>query len=364
MDKLYVDGIKDFYKGKKVFVTGVTGFKGSWLAYILTVMGAKVSGYSLTSSTDPSLYECIAKKMKVKTYISDIRDRESLRKAIENEEPDLVFHLAAQPIVRESYKNPVETFDTNVMGTVNVLECLRSCDSVKSIVNVTTDKVYKNDELEKPFSEEDSLGGHDPYSSSKACSEIVTESYFKSFLKERNVAVSTARAGNVIGGGDFSVDRIVPDAYRAAEAGEPLKVRNPYSVRPYQHVLEALFAYLIIGMEQYRDISKASNYNIGPDEDSFSTTGGISDLFKSFWNELDKRDSFSWANISDKGPHEAGCLKLDSAKMKKTFGWQPVWNIETAMKKTVEWYYSFYMGEDVTIMMEKQITEYMSCLKK
>lgn len=344
-----------FYKGKKVLITGHTGFKGSWMCSVLDYMGAETIGYALRPSKNQRLFEMLQYSNGVISIEGDIRDLNSLRKVFEIEKPEIVIHMAAQPLVRESYENPVYTYETNVMGTVNVLECVRLTDSVKSFVNVTTDKVYQNREWCWGYREDDRLDGYDPYSNSKSCSELVTHSYEQSFLKERNVAVSTARAGNVIGGGDFAKDRIIPDCVRAAVKKEPIIVRNPYSIRPYQHVLEPVFAYLMLAMKQYEDKSFAGNYNIGPGETDCVNTGALADLFCEKWGE-----GMSWVNQYDGGPHEAGFLKLDCSKMKSVFGWSPVWHIDEAIEKTVEWYKAYHLETDLNAVMLEQIHEYES----
>lgn len=258
MDKL------DFYNGKTVLVTGHTGFKGSWMCKVLAMHGANVVGYSLKPPTKPSLFEAASIESEIVSIIGDIRDLKKMNETMQKYRPEIVIHMAAQPIVRESYADPVYTYETNVMGTVNICEAVRLCDSVKSFVNVTTDKVYKNNEWEWGYCETDALDGYDPYSNSKSCSELVTSSYIKSFLKSNGVAVSTCRAGNVIGGGDFAKDRIIPDCVRAMETGEKIIVRNPYSTRPYQHVLEPVVTYLTLAAMQYETPSLAGNYNVGP----------------------------------------------------------------------------------------------------
>ena len=273
----------EYYKGKTVLVTGHTGFKGSWLCVMLEMAGAKVVGYALPPEKDAVLFECSGAAERMVSVEGDIRDRAHLQEVFHTYQPQVVFHLAAQPIVRESYKNPVNTYETNVMGTVNVLEAVRQCGSVRSFLNVTTDKVYKNNEWEWGYRETDELDGYDPYSNSKSCSELVTHSYEKSFLKDMDIAVSTARAGNVIGGGDFAADRIIPDCVRAVSGGKKIAVRNPHSTRPYQHVLEPLGAYLLIAEEQYQDSRKAGSYNVGPDDRSCLTTGELADLFCAAW---------------------------------------------------------------------------------
>ena len=345
--------IMDFYKGKKVLLTGHTGFKGAWLCRILTLAGAQVTGYSLEPPTDPSLFEIAAIEEDIHSVIGDIRDLDKLSCVFEEVQPEIVLHLAAQPIVRDSYKNPVYTYETNVMGTVNVLECVRMTPSVKSFVNVTTDKVYKNREWEWGYRENEELNGYDPYSNSKSCSELVTDSYKNSFFKERDIAISTARAGNVIGGGDFANDRIIPDCVRAALKHEEIIVRNPYSTRPYQHVLEPLFAYLLIAQRQYEDKSVAGSYNVGPDDRDCFQTGAIVDLFVKHWGE-----DIHWVNRYDGGPHEANFLKLDCSRIKSVLGWRPRWNLDTAVEKIVEWSKIWVAGGDVRVCMDQQIAEY------
>ncbi len=340
----------EFYKGKRVLITGHTGFKGSWLCQMLLQAGAQVCGYALEPPTNPSLFVLSGLVDRMDSRIGDVRDLPHLMQVFDEVRPELVFHLAAQPIVRESYRDPVGTYGTNVMGTVNVLECVRTHPSIKSFVNVTTDKVYDNQEWEWGYRETDRLDGYDPYSNSKSCSELVTHSYIRSFFQDGRVAVSTARAGNVIGGGDFATDRIIPDCIRAMQAGKEILVRNPYSTRPYQHVLEPLAVYLMIGAAQYTDHSLAGNYNVGPDEQDCVTTGELTELFCNSW-----QDGAAWKNCSVEGPHEAGFLKLDCAKVKRSFGWKPVWHVQEAVEKTVEWTKAWLGGEDVTACMNRQI---------
>ena len=344
----------DFYRKKRVFVTGHTGFKGSWLCKILTMAGAEVTGYSLPPSTTPNLFELCGIEGEIHSVIGDVRDYESLKAAFDVAQPEIVFHLAAQPIVRESYKSPAYTYETNVMGTVNILECIRNSDCVKSFLNVTTDKVYENKEQHRSFSESDPLDGYDPYSNSKSCSELVTHSFKRSFFSDSRVAISTARAGNVIGGGDFAADRIIPDCCRAAIKGCDITVRNPYSVRPYQHVLEPLFAYLMIAEEQYKNPAKSGYYNVGPDDCDCVSTGELVQIF------CDKFGGIKWVNTAEENaPHEAGFLKLDCSLLKSTFGWKPRWNIETAVEKTVEWLRVYSENGDISAVMEKQINVFL-----
>lgn len=343
-----------FYKGKKVLVTGHTGFKGSWLCRMLINAGADVVGYALEPATSPNLFSVCKVEDNMKSVTGDIRDLKHLMQVFEEEKPEIVLHLAAQPIVRDSYKEPVYTYETNVMGTVNICECVRLHKCVKSFLNVTTDKVYQNREWEWGYRETEPLDGYDPYSNSKSCSELVTHCYRNSFFAEAGIPVSTARAGNVIGGGDFSNDRIVPDCVRAAAKKETIIVRNPHSTRPFQHVLEPLAAYLMIAAKQYEDASYAGYYNVGPDESDCITTGGLTDLFCEKWGE-----GLSWKNQYDGGPHEASFLKLDCSRLKKVFGWKPVWNVEKAVEKTIEWSKAFLNGEDVTGCMDAQIREFL-----
>lgn len=341
----------NFYKGKRVLVTGHTGFKGAWLCKILTDVGAEVTGYALEPPTRPDLFMLSGVGERMHSVIGDVRDFAHMCEIFSEAKPEIVFHLAAQPIVREGYRNPRYTYETNVMGTVNVLECVRQCRSVRSVLNVTTDKVYFNDEApDHAFREEEPLDGYDPYSNSKSCSELVTHSYKKSFLDGDGIAVSTARAGNVIGGGDFAPDRIIPDCVRAAERGETLIVRNPYSTRPYQHVLEPLAVYLEIAERQFTDKKYAGYYNVGPDGCDCVTTGELVSLFAEAWGD------FSWDDRPDGGPHEAEFLKLDNTKIKEVFGWRPRWHIGEAVKKTAEWTKVYFRDKNsVPAEMEAEI---------
>lgn len=344
--------LMSFYKDKRVFITGHTGFKGSWMCKVLEVAGAKITGYSLKAPTDPSLFEIaeIEKGME-KSIIADIRDLDTLKKAMLEEKPEIVIHMAAQPIVRESYKDPVFTYETNVMGTVNILEAVRICPTVKSVVNVTTDKVYRNNEWEWGYREIDALDGFDPYSNSKSCSELVTSSYKKSFFADKDIAISTCRAGNVIGGGDFAKDRIIPDCVRAMENKTEIIVRNPYSTRPYQHVLEPVCTYLMLAQKQYEDKSFAGEYNVGPDDQDCVNTGTLVDLFCKYWGKEAK-----WKNVCEENaPHEANFLKLDCSKIKSKLNWQPRWHIDDAIKMVVEWSKVYLYGKDINSVMLNQI---------
>jgi CDP-glucose 4,6-dehydratase len=348
---------KTFYKNKKVLITGHTGFKGSWMCKVLSMAGADVTGYALEALTSPSLFDICHLERNVNSVIGDIRDLEHLKKVFSEVQPEIVIHMAAQPIVRESYQNPVYTYETNVMGTVNVLECVRLNPCVKSFVNVTTDKVYLNKEWQRGYRENEELNGYDPYSNSKSCSELVTSSYLNSFFKDKDVAITTCRAGNVIGGGDFATDRIIPDCIRAMSKGEDIIVRNPFSTRPYQYVLEPIVAYLMIAQAQYGDKTLAGNYNVGPDDSDCWTTGNLVDLFCSEWTKQTGNE-VNWINKYDGGPHEANFLKLDCSKIKTTFGWKPVWNVQTAMDKIVEWSDCYLRHGDVVECMERQIKEF------
>lgn len=344
-----------FYKGKRVFVTGHTGFKGSWLCRMLINQGAVVTGYSLKSQIKPSLFEIADIENSITSIIDDIRDFDALKKAFDAAQPEFVFHLAAQPIVRDSYKRPRYTYETNVMGTVNILECTRLSNCVKSFLNVTTDKVYMNKEWIWGYRENEELDGYDPYSNSKSCSELVTHSYKNSFFEDSMIAISTARAGNVIGGGDFANYRIIPDCIRAIMEKKDIVVRNPFSIRPYQHVLEPLYAYLMVGAMQYKDKKYAGYYNIGPDDIDCIKTGDLVNMFVNKWGE-----GVKWITQYDNGPHEANFLKLDCSKLKNTFNWKPHWNIDTAIGMVVEWFKCWMNEENVGYCMDRQIEKFLN----
>lgn len=345
--------MRPFYQDKKVLVTGHTGFKGSWLVKMLLGMDADVLGYSLEAPTDPSLFKLLglSEELGENHVIGDVRDLEHLKAVFAAFRPEIVFHLAAQPIVRTSYEEPVYTYETNLLGTVNVLESLRVTDSVRSALIVTTDKVYENLEDQRAYREDDRLDGYDPYSNSKSCAELAVHAYKRSFLDPMGIPVSTARAGNVIGGGDFSRDRIMPDCVRAAEAGESIFVRNPYSTRPYQHVLEPLAAYLLIAEKQYGDFSLCGSYNVGPDDADALTTGRLADLFVKYYAE-----GATWTSGPSEGPHEAHYLRLNHTKVTETFGWHPVWNVEEAVRRTVEW----AKAPDKKACTEEEIRDFLS----
>jgi CDP-glucose 4,6-dehydratase len=337
-----------------VFVTGHTGFKGAWLSCVLIGAGAKVTGYALEPPTTPSLYEIAGLAREMRTVTGDVRDAALLAKSVAEARPDVVIHMAAQPIVRAGYASPAYTYEVNVMGTVNVLESVRAAESVSSFVNVTTDKVYENREWPWGYRETDTLNGYDPYSNSKSCSELVTSSYRNSFFADGRVRISTARAGNVIGGGDFAADRIIPDCVRAALAGERIKIRNPRSTRPYQHVIEPLFAYLAIARAQAGDGALAGSYNVGPDDSDEVATGTLADHFCAAWG-----DGLGWDDVSAGGPHEAGRLKLDCSVIKEKLDWSPRWAVKEAVDKTVSWTKVYASGGDIREVMASQISEYV-----
>lgn len=343
-----------FYRGKRVFVTGHTGFKGTWLCRMLVGAGAVVTGYSLEAPTKPDLFGLAGLTGRMTSVIGDIRDFDRLKATFDAAQPEIVLHLAAQPIVRDSYRDPRYTYETNVMGTVNILECVRLSDCVKSVLNVTTDKVYHNNEWCWGYREDEPLDGFDPYSNSKSCSELVTHSYINSFFGGK-LPVSTARAGNVIGGGDFANDRIIPDCVRAMAAGRTIAVRNPYSTRPYQHVLEPLSVYLMIAQRQYEDSRYAGFYNVGPDDCDCVTTGELVDLFCAHWGE-----GAAWENQAEaNAPHEANFLKLDCSKLKATFGWKPRWHMEECMKMTCRFSKVWLSGGDIPAEMDREIKEFL-----
>lgn len=340
-----------FFQGKKVLVTGHTGFKGTWLCRILINAGAVVTGYSLKPPTNPNLFFLADIECNMMSITGDVRNFEHMKKVFEEASPDIVIHLAAQPIVRDGYKDPRYTYDTNVMGTVNLLECVRMFPCVKSVLNVTTDKVYHNNEWCWGYREDEPLDGFDPYSNSKSCSELVTHSYKNSFFTDGKVAISTARAGNVIGGGDFANDRIIPDCVRAMRDKKVIAVRNPYSTRPYQHVLEPLAVYLEIVQKQYEDIRYAGCYNVGPDDCDCVTTGDLVELFCKKWGQEAR-----WENQAEENaPHEANFLKLDCSKIKSVFGWKPRWHMEECMDMVCRFSKVWLAEGDIPKEMDEEI---------
>ena len=347
----------NFYHAKKVFITGHTGFKGSWMCQALLKAGAEITGYSLQPPTDPNLFDISGLERHLHHITGDIRDFAHLKASLEQSKAEIVFHLAAQPIVREGYRAPRDTYEINVMGTVNLLEAVRSSHTVRSLVNVTTDKVYQNKEWCWGYRESEPLDGFDPYSNSKSCSELVTHCYQNSFFVEDSpVRISTARAGNVIGGGDFAKDRIIPDCIRAQQQNTVIGVRNPFSIRPYQHVLEPVMAYLMIAQMQYQDPSYSGWYNVGPDDCDCVTTGQLVDLFCNSWG-----DSAHWHTTQESNaPHEANFLKLDCSLLKSKFHWEPRWHIRRAVELTCEWTKTWLTHGDVSSEMDREITEYLS----
>lgn len=345
----------NFYQNKRVFVTGHTGFKGSWLCILLAMAGAEVTGFALPPAGEENLFTLANVEGKIHSVRGDIRNLEALKKAFDAARPEIVLHLAAQPIVRESYRDPVGTYHTNVMGTVHILECARQAGCVRSFLNVTTDKVYQNHQWPWGYRESDRLNGFDPYANSKSCSELATDSYRSSFFSGSPTAISTARAGNVIGGGDFSPDRIIPDCIRAARAESPIQVRNPASVRPYQYVLEPLAAYLQIAQRQYEDPSLAGSYNVGPDSCDCISTSELVDLFCGAWG-----DGARWERVGNNGPHEDAVLKLDSSQIRAKLGWRPRWHIDRAVAETVNWTKTWLSGQEISAFMEWQIRSFFA----
>ncbi len=362
-----INDLQAFYKNRRVLVTGSTGFKGTWLCRMLQILGAEVYGYALEPSTNPNIWDIASMDTCVSNKIADIRNFQELLQYFEEIQPQAVLHLAAQPLVIDGYEEPHYTYETNVMGTVNVLECVRSCEATTSFLNITTDKVYEN--LEKPgygYQEEDKLDGFDPYSNSKSCSEIITHCYEKSFFAANakgsaagRCKISTARAGNVIGGGDFSANRIIPDCVRAARNQQPMILRNPNSVRPYQHVLEPLVAYLRIVAGQEQNAALSGWYNIGPDDKDCVTSGELVQLFAKKWG-----DGFSAEIGNVDGPHEANFLKLNNTKAKSQLGWHPIWGVEEAVARTVEWTRKWLEEGNTAAAtcMDNQINDYLGAL--
>lgn len=356
MKAVHVDPV--FWKGKKVFLTGHTGFKGSWLSLWLASMGAKVTGYALAPNTTPNLFDVLAIDSLIeKSHIADIRDLAGLQKAISEANPDVVIHMAAQPLVRYSYANPVETYATNVMGTVHVLESTRVVETVRATVVVTTDKCYENKEWAWGYRENEPMGGYDPYSSSKGCAELVTSAYRQSYFSKPNSTnkVASARAGNVIGGGDWSEDRLIPDAIKAFEANLPLIIRNPLATRPWQHVLEPLSGYLILAQALYEQGSAfTSGWNFGPRDEDNRAVQEVINLLISAWGE-----GASWENEGLEQPHEAHLLKLDCSKARSQLGWIPQWDLELAMQKIVQWQRAYQAKENMQEVSLLQINHYM-----
>ncbi len=344
----------DFWRDKTVFLTGHTGFKGGWITHWLYELGASVHGYSLEPPTQPNFFtETKLQKRLAGSTIADIRDLAALTSSLKIAKPDIIFHMAAQPLVRESYNTPIETFAANVMGTVNLLEAARQVGTAKAIVNITTDKSYENKEWLWPYRENDRLGGRDPYSASKACAEIAAAAYRSSFLAEAGIHLASVRAGNVIGGGDWASDRLIPDFLRALDAAEILKIRSPTAIRPWQHVLEPLSGYLLLAQKLYRDGSAfAEAWNFGPDDADAKPVSWIVDRL------CDRTPSAKWQTENAVHPPEAGLLKLDSSKAKAKLGWAPRWNLEASLNKTMEWHQAWRNREDMAAITTEQIQAY------
>jgi len=342
------------YEGKRVFLTGHTGFKGSWLALWLEQLGADVCGFSLQGAvSEPDHFSLLSTG--IKDVRGDIRDADSLQSAIQQFAPEIVFHLAAQPLVHWSYRDPLATFSTNVLGTANLLHACRHCDSIRAVVVVTTDKVYQNHEWDWGYRETDPLGGHDPYAASKACSELVADCFRKSFYEDKNILLATCRAGNVIGGGDWAANRIVPDMARAAASSEATVIRMPHAVRPWEHVLEPLAGYLLVGQRLLEGKAEfAQAWNFGPDAEGIVTVGKLAEYAQTHWNALKIDLTPSETN----GPHETSYLALDCSKAKRRLGWSPVWSLEETVRHTIDWYREYY--ENKKIMTEEQLSQFVA----
>jgi CDP-glucose 4,6-dehydratase len=347
----------DFWNTKRVFLTGHTGFKGSWMSLWLQSMGATVKGYSLEPNTTPNLFTAASVETAMESEIGDIRDLKQITKSMSDFNPDVLIHMAAQPLVRLSYQNPVETYTTNVIGTVNVLEAARKCESLKAIVSVTTDKCYENREWNWGYRESEAMGGHDPYSSSKGCAELVTSAYRRSFFSTKDTAsLSSARAGNVIGGGDWACDRLIPDILRAFEKSKPVVIRNPLSTRPWQHVLEPIAGYLVLAENLYiHGDDFAEGWNFGPKDDGCKPVDWILDKMVGNWGEGAK-----WELDKNNNPHEASFLKLDCSKAANRLKWQPKWNLQETLEMIVNWHQKYLDGAN---MNEECLTEIKKYIK-
>lgn len=344
---------KHFWEGKRVLITGHTGFKGGWLTLWLSKLGASVTGIGLKPLTTPNLFELSEIDKYCECIFCDIRDVKEINKIVHKVNPEVVFHLAAQPLVRKSYADPIETFSTNVMGTANLLDSLRGLNSLRAAVIITTDKVYHNNEWFWPYREEDKLGGHDPYSSSKAASELIIESYYKSFLKEQGVGLASARAGNVIGGGDWSDDRLIPDAVKSWESGKLLEIRNPFAKRPWQHVLEPLLGYIRLAECLVLNSNLAGSYNFGPLSHEAATVKKVIEIAESKYF----RANTSYKEINN-GPHEAGWLALDISKAKHVLNFEPRLNLTSAVEMTISWYQKYYSGNNAYNLCIEDINNY------
>ena len=343
-----------FWRGKRVFLTGHTGFKGGWLSLWLQRLGARVTGYALLAPTEPSLFGTARVAEGMTSIIGDIRDGAALVAALSNAEPEVVIHMAAQPLVRRSYADPVETYSTNIMGTVHLLEAVRQSPSVRAVVNVTTDKCYENKEWVWGYREEEPMGGDDPYSSSKGCVELISKAYRKSFLKAEGLAMATARAGNVIGGGDWAPDRLVPDVLRALEMRQPVLIRNPHAVRPWQHVLEPLSGYLLLAERLYeRGQLDAEGWNFGPTDEDIRPVQWIVERLCEAWGQEAK-----WTLQSENNLHEVNNLRLDISKVKRRLSWAPRWSLQTALVTTIDWHRAWLAGQNMRAKCLQQIQAY------
>ncbi len=347
---------KPFWENKRVFITGHTGFKGSWLTQLLEFCNAKVFGYALAPSTDPSLYQLLHLNEKINSKFADILNINELNKSIVDCQPDIVFHMAAQPLVRESYIDPVKTYATNVMGTVHVLDAVRKLNKQCIVVIITTDKCYENKEWMWAYRENETLGGYDPYSNSKACAELVTSAYRQSFFSnDKKIRVASVRAGNVIGGGDWSNDRLIVDIVRSIVQKQPLSIRYPNAIRPWQHVLEPLSGYLLLAEQLAQNAELQGAWNFGPNEDACIRVKEIAEQFQQLWPH-----SFEWTIDSQAHFHEAHFLKLDSTKARQLLGWKPHWDIDTTLQKTVDWYQSWHIGKEIKQKTQQQINDYFN----
>jgi CDP-glucose 4,6-dehydratase len=355
LEKLEMTERADFWRGKRVLLTGHTGFKGGWLALWLQRLGAELTGIALAPSTSPNLYELAQIKKGMNSHFCDIRDASKLTQIVKAARPEVVFHLAAQPLVRASYRDPLATYATNVMGTANVLEALRGMESCIVAVMVTTDKVYRNNEWLYPYRESDALGGHDPYSASKAASEIVIASYRDAYLQHQGVSLATARAGNVIGGGDWSEDRLIPDAVRAWQTDIPLQIRRPQAIRPWQHVLEPVYGYLTLAEKLWQQPDLAGAYNFGPHTHEAATVREVIEQARTAFCR--GQTVFGDGNA---GPHEAGWLALETAKVRETLGVSPQWSLAETVHRTMAWYRSQQQGADARSLCEAEIYAYLA----
>jgi len=350
---------RDFWHGKRVFLTGHTGFKGGWLSLWLSFLGSVVKGYALNPPTLPSLFNEAEVGKVIDSQIGDVRDKEELYESMVEFNPDILIHMAAQPLVRRSYDAPIETYEVNVIGTANVLEAARNCSNLKAIVNVTTDKCYENDGRYQGYKEEDPMGGYDPYSSSKGCAELVTSAYRRSFLQDKGVGLASVRAGNVIGGGDWADDRLIPDILRCFEKNEPVVIRNPEATRPWQHVLEPLSGYLVLAQKLYSSNKDyAEGWNFGPNDNNVKPVEWILDKMISKWPNA------SWMLDQKPNSHEACYLKLDISKAKSKLNWKPVWELSHTLERIVSWHKAWLDKEDMQAVCLAEIEEYMKDMNR